>query len=506
MKIQNSEPETTTMTAEPADERFSERADPTDLLLFDVATRNSLLQKTFRSVEKFFDEVDEANVSPALDPLAVRDFISSFSFDQPLAPETVIDRVEQGLWQYQIHVSHRRYFGLFNPAPSTMGVVADTLVAAFNPQLAAWSHNPFAVEVEQHLIRELGAKFGLGSNCDGTFTSAGAEANQVALLCAMHNAVPELADDGLVGMSKLPVFYLSEAAHHSFEKASRSIGLGSKGVRKVPIDPHMRIDIDALKQMVRADREAGRLPFMLVGTAGTTTAGIVDPLPKLSQIAREEDLWFHVDAAWGGAAVLVPELRDLLKGIEEADSITFDAHKWMSVPMGAGMFMTRRSGALQRCFGIHTPYMPKQGADLDIVDPFTHSPQWSRRFTGLKLFMTLAAAGWKGYEQVLRHQAAMGALLRHRLVEEGWTVLNDTHLPVVCFTSVSDAWTPAEHQKLVDQVVESGRTWISSVELYGKAPGLRACITNFRSEPRDIEALVAELNDARSNMRREGSR
>jgi len=222
----------------------------------------------------------------------------------------------------------------------------------------------------------------------------------------------------------------------------------------------------------------------------------VDPLARIAGVAERERLWFHVDAAWGGAAVLVPELRPLLQGIEQADSITFDAHKWLSVPMGAGVYLTRHRDILTRTFRVATAYMPKEAEGLDVADPHLRSMQWSRRFTGLKVFLSLAAAGWAGYEETIRHQTAMGQRLRTKLLEAGWQVLNDTPLPVVCFTNGGGA---EQLRSIAKKVVSSGEAWISTTLLAKTTPALRACITNYRTRESDVDALVAALDAARSS-------
>jgi glutamate/tyrosine decarboxylase-like PLP-dependent enzyme len=196
-----------------------------------------------------------------------------------------------------------------------------------------------------------------------------------------------------------------------------------------------------------------------------------------------------VDAAWGGAAALVPELKPLLSGIELADSITFDAHKFLSIPMGAGLYITRHPGALDRIFSTQASYMPKEGAGLDVVEPHLHSMQWSRRFIGLKLFLTLAVAGWNGYEETIRRQTALGDLLRQLLRANGWEIVNRTPLPVVCFDKPG-----IDAHQIAMRIVETGKAWISSAVLGGSRTVLRACITNFRTEPGDVHALVKLLN------------
>jgi glutamate/tyrosine decarboxylase-like PLP-dependent enzyme len=307
---------------------------------------------------------------------------------------------------------------------------------------------------------------------------------------------------GLLALRSQPVVYVSPEGHHSVVKAARLAGLGAEAVREIRTDGQLRMRPEALAARIREDREAGCTPFLVVANAGTTGAGIIDPLEEIAQIADEERLWLHVDAAWGGAAVLVPELRPALAGIARASSITLDAHKWLSVPMGAGLFLTRQPGLLERTFRVGTPYMPKPGVSAPVVDPYTQSMQWSRRFIGLKVFLSLAVAGWEGYEAALRHQSAMGDRLREGLRAAGWTVVNDTPLPLVCFVGGErEERAPAFLEAVAAHVVASGEAWISTVGLGGEVgTALRACITNYRTGPEDIDALIASLARARQAL------
>jgi glutamate/tyrosine decarboxylase-like PLP-dependent enzyme len=474
-------------------------------LLLDDETRAALWAQVTERIEGYLRAVGEdgalrATPEPGLTAAAVRDALRPLTFDAPMAPADAVDLAARWLTDAQVHTPHPRYFGLFNPAPTTMGVAADALVAAFNPQLAAWSHNPFANEVERHLIRALGSRgFGYDEETtDGTFCSGGAEANHTALLCALTAAFPEFAEGGARALSGQPVFYVSGEAHHSWHKAARACGIGAAAVREAPVGPDLRMDVPALDGMIAEDRAAGRLPFLLVATAGTTNAGAIDPIAETAWFAARERLWFHVDAAWGGAAALVPELRPLLDGVFAADSITFDAHKWLSVPMGAGLFLTRHPDILSRTFDVLTAYMP--GGEEGTADPYRHSLQWSRRATGMKVFLSLLVAGWDGYAAALRHQTAMGALLRARLTDDGWRVVNDTPLPLVCFVDgrAADGDAAPYLDAVAAHVVASGRAWCSTTRLGpGRMPALRACVTNYRTAPADVDALVAALNDAR---------
>lgn len=465
-------------------------------LLLDQDQRAALWERLVERIEEYLTGVDSTRVAPLLDAGALRALLLPYNFNQPQDPLAAVDFVARNCWQHQVHTSHPHYYGLFNPQPATVSIAADALAAAFNPQLAGWSHSPFAVEVEQHLVRAFGVRFGYdAAQCDGTFTSGGAEANHTALLCAMVHAFPQFARQGLRGLAAQPVFYVTGQSHHSLLKAARLCGLGTDAVREIPLDAGWKMDAVALASQIQHDRAAGLAPFLVVGTAGTTSAGIVDPLAALADLCARESLWFHVDAAWGGAAALVPELRPVLGGIERADSITFDAHKWLSVPMGAGIFLTRHREILGRTFRITTEYMPREAEGMEVIDPYIHSMQWTRRFIGLKVFLTLAVAGWDGYATAIRHQAAMGDLLRRELCENGWQIVNPTALPVVCFRdSAIDADAIARH------VVASGKAWLSTIRAPGGGPVLRACITNYRTGAEEIRVLVGNLNAARQAL------
>ncbi len=472
------------------------------MLMLPAETRGDLWQRLIEAIERYAEEVGTAPVAPRLDADAIRARLAPYDFAAPVDPLAALDFAVENLWRDQVHTANPRYFGLFNPAPTTMGIAADALVAAFNPQLAAWSHSPFAAEVELHLVRTFAERFGFDpARAEGTFTSGGAEANHTALLLALNRAFPESARRGMVALRSQPVAYVSPEAHHSVVKAARLSGIGAEAVREIRVDSGLRMRPETLRERIREDREAGCTPFLVVATAGATGSGTIDPIPAIADIADEERLWLHVDAAWGGAAMLVPELRPALEGINRASSITFDPHKWLSVPMGAGLFLTRHPGLLERTFRVATGYMPKDGAGLPVPDPYAHSMQWSRRFIGLKVFLSLTVAGWSGYEEAIRHQTAMGDLLRERLRAEGWVVVNDTPLPLVAFV---DAGKDGRSQAFLDavaaDVVASGEAWISVARLAELGPALRACITHYKTGPEDLEVLIRALGRAREKQ------
>lgn len=408
-----------------------------------------------------------------------------FQGDLPL--EEVVQDVERMLRSWQVQVTHPRYLGLFNPAVTLPSVIAETLVALYNPQLANWRTSPAGNEIERHTLGWLAAKFGLPGDSTATFTSGGSEANLSAVAVALCHAFPEYGEQGIGSLPARPALYLTGEAHHGFNKIAHLTGIGRTAVRQVKTNRQLQLDLESLRRQVRQDREAGWAPFLVVGTAGTTAAGVIDPLAEIGRFCRDEGLWFHADAAWGGAAILSPELKEHLAGIEQADSITWDAHKWLSVPMGCGMFFCRHRESVARAFHADVTYMSgKQSGP--VFDPLTNSTQWSRRFIGLKLFLALANLGESGYAGMIEHQVRLGNVLRQELTATGWQIVNDTPLPLVCFKRERldvAAFLAALHRR---QIV-----WMSEARIDG-TPVLRACISNYQTTEADIQQIVDEMN------------
>lgn len=419
---------------------------------------------------------------------------SRYDFKQDMALDDVIADVETMLRKWQVQVTHPRYFGLFNPSVSLASVVADTLVAIYNPQLANWRTSPAANEIERHTLGWLAGKFGLPDNSIANFTSGGVEANLSAVVVALTHAYPEYGEHGLRHLAAQPIIYLTAEAHHGFNKIAHITGLGRRSLRLISTDHKLQMDMEELAKCVAQDRRDGLLPFMVVGSAGTTAAGVIDPLPEIAHFCQDARLWYHVDAAWGGAAIVSPSLGRHLAGIEHADSITCDAHKWFSVPMGCGMFFCRHRKIVAQAFRADVSYMPGNTPDSladsarSTFDPLTTSTQWSRRFIGLKLFMALAQQGETGYAQMIEQQARRGEFLRARLAGSGWRIVNSTPLPVVCFTRQG-----LDPSMLLAAMRERQTAWMSEAELSG-VKVMRACITSYRTTEEDIKWVVEQMN------------
>jgi aromatic-L-amino-acid/L-tryptophan decarboxylase len=428
-------------------------------------------------------------IVPDVSPQEIRHYLGSrYDFTKPMALDEVAVDVERMMRRWHVQVTHQRYFGLFNPSVTPASVIADTLVAMHNPQLATWRTSPAANEIERHTLAWLTGKFGLPATTMASFTSGGAEANLSAVIVALTRAFPEYGDGGVRSLSATPTIYLTRDAHDSFNKIAHMTGIGRRALRVVATDRDRKMDLADLARRVAEDRRDRFAPVMVVGTAGTTAAGAIDPLSDLARFCRSEELWFHVDAAWGGAAIISPRLRGHLAGIDGADSITCDAHKWFSVPMGAGMFFCRHPDVVGEAFRAQASYMPGK-TDGPVVDPYTTSVQWSRRFIGLKLFLALAQHGESGYVEMIEHQARMGDVLRESISRAGWRIVNRTPLPLVCFTRdglVTSRFLAALYANQI--------AWMSEVRLGDDAPVVRACVTSFRTSQSDIEWVVREMS------------
>lgn len=432
--------------------------------------------------------VVEGPVTPTLDAPSVREKLLRFDFATPRPlPELiswVIAHMEDGV----VHIGHPRYLGLFNPAPAFPAQCADRIAAVFNPQLATTTTSPAAVEIERHTIAAIARRAGFPDDAAGHFTTGGAEANYTALLCALTRACPAFADEGARVFAGAPVFYVSRESHLAWLKIAHQAGIGRIATRMIATDGSGRICPDSLAAAIHRDRAQGFVPVMIAATAGTTAAGAIDPLIACAEIARDAGLWYHVDAAWGGALIASDRLRHRLAGIELADSITIDAHKWFAVTMGCGMFITARASMLPKVFGVSASFMPVSEAS----NPYTTSVQWSRRFLGLRLFLALGSAGWTGYAAHVERAIALAGLLADALTAQGWRVVNDPALAVVCAEPPAGAGSARE---VVGRVLATGRIWVSTAMFEGREI-VRACVTNGTTTRRDIMAAVDALQTA----------
>jgi glutamate/tyrosine decarboxylase-like PLP-dependent enzyme len=441
-----------------------------------------------QQLEGALTRVQAGPVTPSIDMPRFRAELEAMDFEQPRPLEEVlswsIERMEHGI----VQMSNPRYFGLFNPGASFPAQCADRIIGAFNPQLASSASSPVPVALESHLIRAVARRAAMGASATGHFATGGSEANYTALVCALTAAHPGFAHEGARALPGAPRFYTSRECHIAWLKIAHQAGVGRAALRLIDTDGGGRMDPAALARAIAEDRAAGAVPVMVVATAGTTGGGMIDPLHACADIAAREGLWYHVDAAWGGSALASNRLRGLLAGIERADSIIIDAHKWLATTMGCALFITTRGELLSEAFHASTSFMPSSVAS---VDPYLNSVQWSRRFMGLRLFLALAAAGWPGLGAHVERAVTVIARIREKLEALGWAVANASELAVL------DVLPPGgrEVRALVREVVSSGRAWVAPTTFEGRDV-VRICATNGETSDADVDELVAALNSA----------
>ncbi len=446
-----------------------------------------------RRFHRWNASVRQHPVTPRLSDEVLAARVAAYGFEQPRELPDLVEEAADLIEQGSLHATHPRYFGLFVPGVTEAGVAGDALAAAYNAQLGSHWHGPAAAHVERRTLAFFRDRIGLPETSSAAFTTGGSEANLTGVLAALASALPRFEDEGVAGAR--PTLYASDQAHDSFLKIARTVGLGARAVRRVRADERQRMDVAALASAIARDRAQGETPFLVVATVGTTATGAIDPLPEIAGLCARERLWLHVDAAWGGLALLSDALRGHAAGIERADSVTWDAHKTLPVPMGAGMSFVRDPRFTERVFTVRTAYVPE--AQAGEPDAYQQTLQWSRRFIGLKVFLTLAALGRAGVARLVDRQAAMADLLRRELAAVGWTIANDSPLPVVCFRD-GDA-PPERTTALVRAVVDEGAVWISEVRLPDGRRWLRACVTHADAGPADVRALVEALGRARDS-------
>jgi aromatic-L-amino-acid/L-tryptophan decarboxylase len=437
------------------------------------------------------ERVAAGAVTPTLDRARFAAELADFDFAKPVPFEDLVAWTVAQMERGVVHVTHPRYLGLFNPAPSFPAQCADRIAATFNPQLASHATSPVAVAVEAHVIRAIARRAGLPAHAVGHFTSGGSEANGTALICALTRAETGFAQSGSRAFKGGPVFYVSQDSHLAWVKLAHMAGIGRAAVRFVPTDGMGRMSADALSEAIAADRRAGRVPVMIVATAGTTNAGMIDPLAACGEIARTAGLWYHVDAAWGGGVIASPAMGGLLAGIEAADSVTIDAHKWFATTMGCGMFLTAHPQALSDAFNVSANFMPSQAAERD---PYMTTMQWSRRFMGLRLFLSLGAGGWSAHAAHVEHAIWLAHGLANIMTARGWTVANEPRLAVVCLEPPPGSLSVRE---IVQRVLASGHAWLSAATFEGRDV-IRACVTHGETSPDDIGAVADLLEEAQA--------
>ncbi len=456
-------------------------------------------------IARYTSALDEIRVCSEAAPA---DLEKLFNEELPLkgiGAAEIFRRFEQEVLLHAMQIPSPRYYGLFNPTPLPIAVWADALASAINQNGAAWRNAPAANVIEARVLRWLCEIIGYDAGSYGTLTSGGSEANLVALKCARDRAATGVRERGLRAASGDMIVYASEQSHYSFEKSVDILGMGRESLRKIAVDDNFHVKIDALREAIENDLRAGRIVCCITGAAGATSTGIVDPLDELADVARDYNCWFHVDGAYGGALALSEKHKHQLRGIERANSVTIDPHKWMFVPFACGAVLTRDGGnVLRDGFDITPEYLSERrdhlgGADVG-YDFFRYGQLGTRRFNALKLWMALKFLGVGGYGEIIELQIELTNYFASRLDElKDFSRIGRVETAVCCFRFTppeSKDWDGAAQddlQRALQQRIErSGAAWISTTVLNNRR-ALRVNINSFLTERRHIDDLVELL-------------
>ena len=471
----------------------------------DSESRRQLGYRLIDHIDRYFESLPNRSVQPpeqqrSFDEL--RDRIPELGTEaQKVLDELCSEMIDKGF-----HVPSANYFGLMNPTPAYVAVLAEALVAALNPQLATMARSQLASKIEQESVRWIGERVGWQGPFGGTFTSGGNEANFSALALALTAKFPNVMHDGLQSIGGTPTMYASDEAHHSLDKSAGLLGLGRKAVRRVAVNRRIQIDVEQLDSAIREDVSGGRIPFCVVATAGTTNSGAIDDIPAAAEVCRRHKLWMHVDGAYGAAAIFSDKHLNLVRGIELADSITVDPHKWLAMPFAAGVVLTWHPELLKQTFGVSTPYMPKVNTPLP-PDNFAISTQWTRRMNSLKFWLTLQVHGRQAYEEHIDRQIQLAHWFADQIGKSAdFEFFAEPMLPIFNLR-LKNSRSPEEQsgsllQRVVDDVTRDGRQWISTTRVNGSTV-IRVMIISYLTEQRHLEELLERLDRAARKARTE---
>jgi len=468
----------------------------------DSATRRRLGYHLIDQIDNFFASLPDR---PVQLPAEQRTFAP---LNNPLPEigedaEKVLSEVFREMVDKGFHVPSGNYFGLMNPTPTYMGVMAETLVAALNPQLATVKRSQLASKIEHETIRWIGERVGWPDDFNGTFTTGGNEANFSGLALALASKFPNAIEEGVASIGAPPVLYASAEAHHSIDKSAGLLGLGRKALRRIAVNEKVQLDPQILEQTIEADLSSGKKPFCIVATTGTTNTGAIDDLIAIAEICQRYNLWLHVDGAYGGSAIFSDQHRVLLRGIEHADSITIDPHKWMAMPLAAGVILTRHPEMLERAFAVAAPYMPK-AAESKGLDNSRISTQWTRRMNSLKLWLTLRVHGRKAYEEHIDRQLNLAShFVSWIKTSEHFELAAPQVLPIVAFRFKAPSLTQQQlaetHARIVDDVTRDGHRWISETNVNGHSV-LRMMVISYLTEERHLRDLGSALVESATRL------
>jgi glutamate/tyrosine decarboxylase-like PLP-dependent enzyme len=423
--------------------------------------------------------------------------------DEPLSSDELMTALRTIAFDHATYTGHPRFMAYITGAGTIPGAAADLLAAALNQNVGGWRLSPAATEIELHLGRWFAQRLGLPEGAGGYVTSGGAMAAFVALKAARDaRAGWKVRELGMRAGPPLAI-YASAQVHDVNARAADMLGLGSDAVRVIPCDAGLRMRVDALRGAIARDVRGGHQPIAVIATAGTVATGAIDPIDAIADVCAEHGLWLHVDGAYGGVAALTDALRPQFRGIERADSVALDPHKWLYTPHSGGAIVVRDMRSLADAFAIDPSYVYDDKALTGRgVDFYSLGPQFSRGFHALKIWVSLLAHGWSAYERRIAHDVALARYLHERAAASPdlEAVGPTPALSIACFRYVprelrgdrsAEPYVNRLNERLMAELQLGGRVFPSNAVVDGQF-AIRACIVNFRTEAPDVDALLDE--------------
>ena len=457
--------------------------------------------ETVDAIADFLRTLAERPVTTDESPVEIRAALGGDRLPRDGAPpEELLREAARLLFEHSALNGHPRFFAYITSSAAPIGALGDLLAAAVNPNVGGFPLAPLATELEAQTIRWIAELLGYPDDCGGLLVSGGNMANFVGLLAARAaRATWPVRMDGLAGAGAAPLrLYASAETHTWIQKAADLFGLGTDAVRWIETDDDQRMLVPALRERIAADRAAGALPLLVVGTAGSVSTGAVDPLDDIADLCADEGIWFHVDGAYGAPAVVLPDAPPALASLGRADSLAVDPHKWLYAPLEAGCVLVRDREALRNAFTYRPPYYRFEEGENAPIQYVDFGPQNSRGFRALKVWLALRQAGRAGYERSIAEDVALAREL-HRLAAEdpeleAWTTaLSNTTFRYVPpgaepGTGAGEELLNRVNEELLGRLQSGGELFLSNAVVRGTYL-LRACVVNFRTSLADIRAI-----------------
>ena len=450
----------------------------------------------------FLEIIDKKPVTPGEGPQALQKILGISSLpDNGSDAKDIITNATDLLMNHSLLNGHPKFMGYITSSPAPIGMLADLLAASVNPNVGAHILSPMATEIEKQTTQWLAEFIGVSPDYGGILVSGGNMANFTAFLAARTAKAPKnIKEDGLTSTSKKLLIYCSKTTHTWVEKAAILFGHGSKSTRWIPTDATNKMDNDLLEKAIKKDLKDGYQPFMVVGTAGDVSTGVVDNLNGIASICKTYDLWFHIDGAYGIPAAVIPELKQIFQGIKEADSIALDPHKWLYSPLEAGCTLVKNPKHLTDTYSSHPEYYNFSKTDHGpALNFYEYGLQNSRGFRALKVWMALKQVGRNGYLKMIREDIGLSRLFfqlanNHEELEAVTQNLSITTLRYVPMnygdkSDKNEKYLNTLNEALLDNLQLGGQVFLSNAIVNHKYC-LRGCIVNFRTSKKDIEEII----------------